>query len=112
VEQVPAYSLRHLPFHLIEAGRWDDLAAVLGDPPYLEARAEAGQVFDLALDFTRAGERLPADHPARRHLRLIEQALRADLHFLACHPTALFQCLWNHCWWYDCPDAASHVAPP
>ena len=79
---------------------------------WLEAKAEAGYVFDLAMDFTRAIERLPADHPARRHLRLIEQALRSDIHFLARHPTTLFQCLWNRCWWYDCPAAAAHHDPP
>ena len=55
---------------------------------------------------------MPLDHPARRHLRLIEQALRSDLHFLARHPTTLFQCLWNRCWWYDCPAAAAHHDPP
>jgi hypothetical protein len=111
-ERMSPYAQRFLPTHLIETARWDDLAAILRDLPYLEARAEAGQVFDLAGDFTRAGERLPADHPARRHLRLIEQAMRSDLHFLARHPTALFQCLWNRCWWYDCPEAAAHYDPP
>ena len=60
----------------------------------------------------RAIEAMPLDHAARRHLRLIEQALRSDLHFLARHPTALFQCLWNRCWWYDCPAAAAHHDPP
>jgi len=102
------YSLRHLPAHLGESVRWDDLANLVRDLPYLESRAEAGQVFELALDFTRAVERIPNDHPARRHLRLIEQALRFDLHFLARHPSTLFQCLWNRCWWYDCPEAANH----
>ena len=107
------YALRHLPAHLIEAARWDDLAALLRDLPFLEAKAEAGLVFDLAhgLHPGRASG-CPADHPARRHLRLIEQALRADLHFLARHPTTLFQCLWNRCWWYDCPEAAAHYDPP
>jgi WD40 repeat protein len=111
-ERMPRYALRHLPSHLIEVDRWDDLAAVLRDLPYLEVRAEAGQVFDMAVDFTRAGERLPVDHPARRHLRLISQAVGADVQFLARHPTTLFQCLWNRCWWYDCPDAAAHYDPP
>jgi WD40 repeat protein len=111
-ERMSPYARRYLPTHLIETARWDDLAAVLRDLPYLEARAETGQVFDLALDFTRAGERLPADLPAHRHLRLVEQAMRLDLHFLARHPTALFQCLWNRCWWYDCPEAAAHYDPP
>jgi len=106
------YSMRHLPTHLAESARWDDLASLLRDLPYLEARAEAGQVFDLALDFTRGVERIPNDHPARRRLRLIEQALRFDLHFLARHPSTLFQCLWNRCWWYDCPEAANHYDPP
>ena len=86
--------------------------ALLRDLPFLEAKAEAGYVFDLAMEFTRAIEAMPLDHAARRHLRLIEQALRSDLHFLARHPTALFQCLWNRCWWYDCPAAAAHHDPP
>ena len=111
-EKMSPYALRHLPAHLIEATRWDDLASLLRDLPFLEAKAEAGYVFDLAMDFTRAIEAMPLDHPARRHLRLIEQALRSDLHFLARHPTALFQCLWNRCWWYDCPAAAAHYDPP
>ncbi|MGO9464334.1 MAG: AAA family ATPase [Isosphaeraceae bacterium] len=106
------YCLRHVPTHLAESVRWDDLANLLRDLPYLEAKAEAGQVFDLALDFTRAVERTPDDHSARRHMRLIEQALRFDLHFLARHPSTLFQCLWNRCWWYDCPEAANHYEPP
>jgi len=106
------YALVYLPAHLIESSRWDDLAALLLDLRYLETKAEAGRVFDLAMDFSRAVERIPIDHSAGRHLRLIEQALRSDLHFLARHPTALFQCLWNRCWWYDCPDAATHYDPP
>jgi hypothetical protein len=62
--------------------------------------------------FTRTIQAMPLDHPARRHIRLIEQALRSDLHFLARHPTTLFQCLWNRCWWYDCPEGAAHYEPP
>jgi WD40 repeat protein len=107
------YALRYLPRHLIECARWNDLASLLQDLPYLECRAEAGLVFDLAMDFTRAGERVPADHSARRNVRLIEQALRSDLHFIARHPSALFQCLWNRGWWYDCaPAALHHDSPP
>ena len=111
-KKMSPYALRHLPAHLTEATRWDELASLLRDLPFLEAKAGAGYAFDLAMDFTRAIEAMPLDHAARRHLRLIEQALRSDLHFLARHPTALFQCLWNRCWWYDCPDAAAHYDPP
>jgi WD40 repeat protein len=106
------YFFTHLFHHLAESGRGDERTKLLLDLPWLEAKAEAGYVFDLAMDFTGAGERLPADQPARRHLRLIEQALRSDLHFLARHPATLFQCLWNRCWWYDCPEAAAHYDPP
>jgi hypothetical protein len=99
------YFFTHLSHHLAEAGRGDEQIRLLLDLPWLEAKTEAGYVLDLAMDFTRAGERLPADHAARPRLRLIEQALRSDLHFIASHPTTLFQCLWNRCWWYDCADA-------
>jgi WD40 repeat protein len=111
-EKMSPYALRHLPAELVEAARWDDLDTLLRGLPFLEAKAEAGYIFDLAMEFTRAIEAMPLDHAARRHLRLIEQALRSDLHFLARHPTALFQCLWNRCWWYDCPAAAAHHDPP
>src|SRR5436309_654503 len=33
-------------------------------------------------------------------------------HFLARHPTTLFQCAWNRGWWHDCPEAARHYEPP
>ena len=87
-EKMSPYALRHLPAQLVEAARWDDLGTLLRGLPFLEAKAEAGYVFDLAMDFTRAIEAMPGDHAARRHLRLIEQALRSDLHFLARHPTS------------------------
>jgi WD40 repeat protein len=106
------YSLRHLPTHLAESARWDDLAALLRDLSYLEAKAEAGLVFDLALDFTRAVERIPQDDPARRRLQLVGQAIRYDIQFIANHPATLFQCLWNRGWWYDSPDAAGYYDLP
>ena len=43
-------------------------------------------------------------------LALLDEAIRRDVHFLDRHPTALFQCMWNTCWWYDCPEAAGHYA--
>jgi WD40 repeat protein len=106
------YTLAHLPTHLVEARRWDDLAALLRDWDYLEAKTAAGRVFDLALDFARSVETMPAKHPARRIMRLLEQAIRYDVHFLARHPATLFQCLWNRGWWYDCPESAEHYDPP
>jgi WD40 repeat protein len=108
--QMSSYMMRHLPAHLIGSERWDDLAALLTDLFFLEAKAEVGLVFGLAADFKKAAECLPHAHPRRRTLALLGEALRRDVHFLERHPTALFQCLWNSCWWYDCPEAASHYA--
>jgi len=45
-------------------------------------------------------------------LELLAEAIGRDRHFIARHPAALFQCLWNSCWWYDCPTADAHYLPP
>ena len=59
---------------------------------------------------------MPEDRPQRRILKLLEEALRRDIHFIARHkedyPQGLFQCLWNTCWWYDCPAAAKQYIEP
>ncbi len=108
------YLVAHLPTHLHAVQRWDDLARLLFDPHYLEAKTEAGQVHALADDLARATARegLPEEHPDLLRLRLIGEALRRDLPFLTRHPTTLFQCLWNSAWWYDCAEAARHYDPP
>ena len=69
-------------------------------------------IFELAKDFSATLAAIPQDHPKRRILRLLEEAIRRDVHFIARHPTTLFQCLWNTCWWYDCPEAADHYIEP
>jgi WD40 repeat protein len=110
-----AYALAHLVAHLVAAGRADTAAERLLDLAFLEARTQAGQVFQLACDFTLTAAALPAGTEQRR-LELLEEALRRDIHFIARHqedyPQALFQCLWNSCWWYDCPQAAVHHGSP
>lgn len=106
------YSLLHLPAHLRHRERLDDLAELLCDLRFLEAKAAAGLVFSLVGDFATAIEHLPPGHPRRKILRLLDEAIRTDVHFLDRHPQALFQCLWNRCWWYDCPMAARHYDAP
>jgi hypothetical protein len=91
------YELHHLPAHLVASELWDEAEALLTDLLFLEAKAEAEFVFALAGDFTAVVNALPADRPLRRILRLLEEALRRDIHFIERHPTALFQCLWNSC---------------
>ncbi len=76
------------------------------------AKNEAGLTFDLTEDFRDALEALHADDSRGKTLRLLDEALRRDIHFIARHaadyPQGLFQCMWNTCWWYDCPEAAGH----
>ncbi len=113
------YALRFAAAHLIEAGWWERLEALLKDWEFLEAKAEmvleaeaeGEMVYDLARAFDRAREAWPggAFPPL---LRLLRQAIYNDLSFLRRHPKALFQCLWNRGWWYDCAEAARHYESP
>lgn len=65
-------------------------------------------IFELAQDFRDAAAVMPDKHPKHRMLELLEEAVRRDIHFIDRHPTTLFQCMWNTCWWYDCPEAAEY----
>ena len=47
-------------------------------------------IFDLAKDFAAALAAMPAEHPKRRMLTLLEEAIRCDIHFIARYPTTLF----------------------
>lgn len=111
-----AYALRSGPSTLIEEKRWDKLVRLLLDPDkglsFLESKAEAGLVFDLAMDFSNVVHRMPPAAKGLRILRVLREALRRDLDFIARHPTSLFQCLWNWGWWYDSPEASHHYDPP
>jgi len=69
-------------------------------------------IFELAQDFHDAVAAMPREHLKHRMLELLEEAIRRDGHFIARHPTTLFQCMWNTCWWYDCPEAAKHSENP
>jgi WD40 repeat protein len=105
------YGLRHRARHLLGAGRSGEAFRLLTDLRELEARAEAGLVFALVNDLAELNRAL-AEGEERRLLGLLEEGLRRDVHFIDRHqrdyPQALFQCLWNTCWWYDCAEAAAH----
>ncbi len=112
----PAHTfvLRYGPTMLQEAGMWDDLESLLTDVFFWEAKNEAGLVFELATDLTAALALLPEGRPRCKLMRLLNEALRRDIHFIHRHrddySQALFQCLWNHGWWYDCPEATKYYA--
>jgi WD40 repeat protein len=110
------YGLKHLPIHLSKAAEYDKLASLLMAFNFLEAKVECRMVVELASDFTTAERTIPPQDSRLRNLRLLGEALRRDITFIARHskdyPQGLFQCLWNSCWWYDCPEAAEHYDPP
>jgi hypothetical protein len=109
-------SLSELVHHQIGGRLWDRLEKTLATLPFLEANVTADRTFDLASELSTAITALPTDRPQRRVLRLLDKALRRDIHFIARHaqdyPQGLFQCLWNSCWWYDCPGVAQHYVVP
>ncbi len=61
-------------------------------------------IFDLVQDLGAALAAMPSEYPRRRILKLLQEALRRDAHFIERYPTTLFQCTWNSCWWFDCPQ--------
>ena len=90
----------------------EELENLLRNISFLEAKTEAGLVFELARDLSEVVRALPAARSRRLILGLLHRALLRDVHFIARHPTSIFQCLWNTCWWHDCPMAAHHQEPP
>jgi hypothetical protein len=112
----PVHALSELPFHLARADSHDLLVRVLEDLFFLEAKVSCGMAYDLASDFFDAVAHLRDDNLFRPRLKLLGEALWRNLGFIARHatsyPQALFQCLWNSCWWYDSPSAAAHYQVP
>lgn len=106
-----------LPRQWLEAGERDSLELLLTNTSFIEAKTEAGQLFDLLEDFSLALARSPEvpleglEAPVSKTCALLEhleEALRRDANFIVRHPTTLFQCLWNSAWWYDSFEAARH----
>lgn len=93
-------------------GRIADLEKLLTSPSWLEVKAEEGRASELPDDFGEALKVLPRSSQQFHLIALLGEALRTDVDFIARHPEQLFQCLWNRCWWYDCPEAAHHYDAP
>jgi WD40 repeat protein len=102
----PPYALRHLPGHLLDAGQWKEAYDLLTTLAYVEAKAQAGYVGDLAEDFRAAAEAAPSSRRAEaRILRVLGRALEYEIRFLRRHPECLFQVCWNRGWWTDADPA-------
>jgi len=115
LEPLRPYLLRHGLRHLLADARRADAEEVAFDWRFLEAKAEAGLVYELVDDLQSLGEMRPP-LALTEQLRLLGRGLGRDGAWIAeempAYPPALFQCLWNTCWWHDCPDAAAHYRKP
>ena len=112
IQAPPPYVVKHLTAHLAAMKRADDLADFLLDWRSLEAKVQAGMVFDLVRDFDLATTIVSKEDYRHRLLGLLQRAVRLDGQFIARHPETLFQCCWNRGWWYDCEDAKAHYLEP
>jgi WD40 repeat protein len=91
---------------------FDELEGLLTDLDFLQMEVDAGLVYDLIDAFDKVLGVLPRERALRNTLALLREGLGRDVHFIARHPKSLFQCLWNTCWWYDCPQAKGFYDPP
>ena len=85
------------------------LVSLISNIFYLEAKAEAGMIFDLYAEFDLFLKSLPLNSFFFRIFELLKEAIGRDIQFISTHPTTLFQCLWNSCWWYDCPELDDYI---
>jgi hypothetical protein len=96
------YLFTRLRRHLVEAGRASELADLLQELRWLERKNEAGLTFDLQADFVSAAAAISADGMRGEVLRLLSEAMRTHVHFIAHHsetyPQGLIQSVVNHLW--------------
>ena len=97
-----------LPWQRLRAQQWNEIEHLYTELYFLEAKVEGGMARELMSDFRESISALPSDQELIKILQLIERAIQKDLLFIEQYPINLFQCLWNSCWWYDCPEAAHH----
>ena len=67
-------------------------------------------IYDLTQNLNDVLKLMPQMHSDFRTLKLLAEAIRLNQQFMNRHPTTLFQCLWNSCWWHDCPALTNHLA--
>lgn len=63
LNDLPDYMIAHLPFHLCQAQKWDDLVQILTDLSFIEKKCRAGLTYDLVRDYEDAIQALPDCRP-------------------------------------------------
>ena len=89
------YFFQRLRHHLAEAGLWDELAALLADLRFMEAKCAVGLTYDLVADYHAAlgDERLPAE--AQTAIEPFGRFVRAHNHQVARRPDLLLPLAYN-----------------
>jgi WD40 repeat protein len=108
IRRVNTRKISELPWQLIRSNQWDKLEKLFLSLDFLEAKTEGGFVFYLIHDFVETITLLDSKRSNHKLLRLLLEAIRRDVHFIAKQPTVLFQCLWNTCWWFDNPESEKY----
>jgi WD40 repeat protein len=103
-----SYGLAYLVAHLIRAGNWEGLTAVLTDFDFLDARCRATSVYDLHDDYRMALVRWQGTAQDKAALQRFAQRLRLESHHIHRAPELLFPHLYNHLTWLDAPNGPLH----
>ena len=97
--------LVELPWQQTHGQLWKKLELLLSNLDFLETKSISGKAFDLLSDFQFAIETIPVDRLYLTILSKLYDAIKNDIIFIDeykdSYPQAIFQCLWNSCWWYD-----------
>jgi WD40 repeat protein len=84
------------------------------DPPFdlKTIETSVGVSFSSLIQLISKREGSETDPRLKYLINLIGRAVRWDQDFISRHPEALFQCLWNRCWWHDAPEALEFFEVP
>jgi WD40 repeat protein len=94
---------------LIEAGKWDEVEALLADFDFMETKIRAFSVYELETDYRAALAQWEGDKQGKEILQAFEEHLCLDVHHIHSAPELLFPQLYNHLTWLDAPDGPLHV---
>jgi WD40 repeat protein len=92
------YALQEICNHLLSAHQFDRLERILTDIFFLEAKVEAGMVFDLVVDLNNAITSIPDKRPQQQILDTLvgfEHLVRSRSHVLSLRPDLLIQEMFN-----------------
>lgn len=89
------YFFQNLPYHLVQAGRADDLRQLLLDYRWVRTKLNATGALALLADYDLLGKRLSDADPQASALREVARALRHASHTLIEHPDQLASQLWG-----------------